>query len=66
MVVSNYDRMDYSPILDLTRWDNRKRRLTFSEKFQVLMLTYFRALGTLVVADRGRPGYLRGIDIGTR
>lgn len=30
------------------------------------MLTYFRALGTLIVADRGRPTFLRGIDIGTR
>lgn len=30
------------------------------------MLSYFRALGTLVVADRGRPTYLRGIDVGTR
>lgn len=30
------------------------------------MLSYFRAVGTLVISDKGRPGYLRGIDIGTR
>lgn len=30
------------------------------------MLSYFRALGTLVVTDRGRPGYLKGVDVGTR
>lgn len=30
------------------------------------MLSYFRAVGTLVIADKGRPRYLRGIDVGTR
>lgn len=30
------------------------------------MLSYFRALGTLIVTDRGRPGYLKGVDVGTR
>ena len=30
------------------------------------MLSYLRALGTLVVTDRGRPSFLRGIDVGTR
>jgi hypothetical protein len=30
------------------------------------MLSYFRAIGTLVITDRGRPGFLRGIDVGTR
>jgi hypothetical protein len=53
-------------MLEITRWDNRKRRLNISEKIQVLMLTYFRALGTLVIPERNRPGYLRGIDVGTR
>ena len=66
VTVSNYDQVDYSRILDITRWDNRKRRLTFTEKLEVLMLSYFRALGTLVITDTGRPGYLRGIDVGTR
>ncbi len=30
------------------------------------MLTYFRALGTLVISDTNRPGYFRGLDVGTR
>lgn len=30
------------------------------------MLSYFRAVGTLIISDKGRPGYLRGIDVGTR
>ena len=66
VTINNYDQADYSRILEITRWDNKKRRLTFGEKLESLMLSYFRAIGTLVVADTGRPGYLRGIDVGTR
>lgn len=32
IVVSNYDQADYSRMLDITKWDNKKRRLTFTEK----------------------------------
>lgn len=49
VTVSGYDQSDFSPMLEITRWDNKRRRLTISEKLQVLMLTYFRALGTLVI-----------------
>lgn len=53
-------------MLEITRWDNKKRRLALTEKIQVVMLSYFRALGTLVISDKRRPGHLRGLDIGTR
>ena len=66
ITISNYDQADYSRILDILRWDNKKRRLTFGERFESLMLSYLRAVGTLVIADTNRPGYLRGIDVGTR
>lgn len=66
VTIDNFDNADYSHMLEITKWEARRRRLTISEKLQVLMLTYFRAIGTLVVADRGRPTFLRGIDIGTR
>jgi hypothetical protein len=64
--VQNYDKADYSRILDIIKWENKKRRLNLSEKFQVLMLSYFRAVGTLVIPDTRRPGHLKGIEIGMR
>jgi hypothetical protein len=33
ITITNFDQSNYSSILDITRWDNLKRRLTFSEKF---------------------------------
>jgi hypothetical protein len=42
-----------------------RRRLSFGEKIQILMLTYWRSIGVLALADN-RATVLKGIDIGTR
>lgn len=66
ILISGYDQIDYSPMLEIIRMDNKKRRLTITESIQVLIYSYFRALGNLVVSDTRRSKTLRGIDIGTR
>lgn len=63
--IREYDQADYQRILEITRWENQKRKLTWTENFQSLILTVFRGIGTLVYAD-DRENVIKGIHIGHR
>ena len=60
LLVKQFDRIDYEKVLDITKWDNKKRRLSWMESIQVLIFAYFRAAGSLVVRDQ-RPSFMKGI-----
>ena len=59
--VYEWDSIDYSPLLEITKWEEKKKKLTFTEKLQTLILTYFRSIGTLVVRDKSRSNFMRGL-----
>lgn len=63
--MTNFDQIDYSPSLEINKWEDRRRKLNFGEKMHVMFLAYLRGIGTLVINDR-RPTFLRGLDIGVR
>ena len=66
LAVYEWDRIDYSPLLEIIKWEEKKKKLTFTEKLQTLIFTYFRSIGTLVVTDKSRSGFMRGLEVGTR
>ena len=63
--IKNMDKIDFSPALDILKWENRKRDLTVFENLTALFLAILRGVAVIGVRDRDVT-FLRGIEIGTR
>lgn len=58
--MKNVDKIDFSSALDIFRWDNKKRDLTFTENLTVFFLSVLRGVATIGVKDPNVT-FLRGI-----
>ena len=57
--------MSFERALEITRWENMKRRLNLTEKVQTLIYSYFRSVGALAFRDN-RSALIKGLNIGHR
>ncbi len=65
ILIKNVDKIDFSSALDIFRWENKKRDLSWYENLTVPFLSALRGLATLGVKD-SNVTFLRGINVGTR
>lgn len=66
VLVTKYDlNHSYLRVLDITKWENQKRRTKFFEKIQILMYSYWRSIGALAFTDK-RSTLIKGLHIGER
>ncbi len=63
--IKNIDKIDFSPALEIFRWENKKRDLTVFENFTAFSLAVLRGVAVIGVRDRDVT-FLKGIEIGTR
>ncbi len=60
ILVKNVDKIDFSPALDIIRWENKKRDLTLFENLTAFFLAALRGVATVGVKDQNVT-FLRGI-----
>ena len=63
--MKNVDKIDFSPALDVFKWETKKRDLTLFENLTAFFLSLLRGVATIGVKDQNVT-FLRGIDVGTR
>jgi len=65
VLVKNIDKIDFSPALDIIRWENKRRDLTVFENLTAFFMAVLRGVVVVGVRDRDVT-FLRGIEIGER
>lgn len=63
--IKNIDKIDFSPALEILKWENKRRDLTVFENLTALFLAVLRGAALISVKDRDLT-FLRGIEIGKR
>lgn len=64
-MLKNFDKKDYSRVMEILSWEEKKKDLTLAEHINIILLGILRAL--VMAGSEGKDGgYIRGIETGKR
>lgn len=65
ILIKNFDQKNYSKVMEIIKWDEKRRRLDFVEHLNVFFLSLLEAI--ITIGSEGRQvGHIQGIEIGKR
>lgn len=60
ILLKNFDKYDYSKVMEVLSWEEKKRDLTLAEHINIILLGILRAL--IMAGSEGKDGgYIRGL-----